>query len=76
MWPDNLLCIAWLFSYNKKYNECYATAKFLIQKRWRALVDTLRTLPELRLVVMRYPEMKRQHIGEMLWQRETAACSA
>ncbi len=40
---------------------------------WRALVDTLRTLPELRLVVMRYPELKRQHIGEMLWQRKTAA---
>ena len=44
-----------------------------IAGNWRALVDTLRTLPELRLVVMRYPEMKRQHIGEMLWQAGNVA---
>jgi hypothetical protein len=36
-------------------------------------MDMLQALPELRLVVMRYPKMKRQHIGELLWQAGNAA---
>lgn len=35
-----------------------AVKEIIGRQEWRAVVDALRTLPELRLVVLRFPEWK------------------